>query len=204
MARRILVLFAHPALERSRVQRRLLDAPLSLPEVELRDLYELYPDLYIDVAAEQAALTRSDAVIFQHPLYWYSTPPIIRQWQDLVLEHGWAYGQGGTALVDKLTFHVVSSGGGAEAYGPEGYNRYTLGEFLRPFEQTARLCSLLWLPPYAVHGTHGLALEDLDRAVADYRALLEAVRDERLDLERARASEALHRDLNKLIRAEVA
>lgn len=196
---RILVLFAHPALERSRVHRRLLTAPLGVSGVHLRDLYELYPDLDIDVAAEQAVLTEHDVVVFQHPLYWYSAPPIVRQWQDLVLEHGWAYGRGGTALSGKLTFHVLSSGGSAEAYRPEGYNRYTIAELLRPFEQTARLCRMEWLPPYAVHGTHRMTEPALEAHVASYRRLLEALRDERLDLPAARTSTSLHEDLERLL-----
>jgi glutathione-regulated potassium-efflux system ancillary protein KefG len=199
---RILVLFAHPALERSRVQTRLLEAPRTVEGVSLRDLYELYPDFDVDVDAEQAALLEHDVVVFQHPLHWYSAPPLVKQWQDLVLEHGWAYGQGGDALRGKLTFHVLSAGGRASAYRPEGMNRFTLGELLRPFEQTAFLCGMRWLPPYAIYGTHGLSDEDIEPHVAGYRRLLEAVRGGRLDLERAAAAPGLH--VEGLVAEEVA
>ena len=67
---RILVLFAHPALEKSRVNRRLVQAVRDLDGVTLHDLYEAYPDLDIDVAREQELLTLHDVIVFQHPFYW--------------------------------------------------------------------------------------------------------------------------------------
>lgn len=200
--RSVLVLFAHPALEHSRVQRRLLEAPSGLAGVRVRDLYELYPDLDVDVGVEQSILGEHDAVLFQHPFYWYSAPPLVKQWQDLVLEHGWAYGHEGRALSGKLTFHVLSAGGGEEAYGPEGYNRFSVPELLRPFEQTAALCRMRWLPPYVVHGTHRLADDVLDRHVENYRRLLIAVRDRTLDEARAARSGGLQLDLDALIGEE--
>ena len=91
-SRRILVLFAHPALEKSRVNRRLMRGIDHMDGVTFHDLYEAYPRLDIDVAHEQTLLTEHDVVVFQHPMYWYSTPAILKEWQDLVLQHGWAYG----------------------------------------------------------------------------------------------------------------
>jgi glutathione-regulated potassium-efflux system ancillary protein KefG len=39
-----------------------------------------------------------------HLLYWYSTPAILKEWQDLVLEHVFAYGHEGTKLHGKIFF----------------------------------------------------------------------------------------------------
>lgn len=203
MSRPVLVLFAHPALENSRVQRQLIEVPRSCGEVTVRDLYELYPDLDIDIDAEQAALREHDVIIFQHPFYWYSAPPIVKQWQDLVLEHGWAYGRDGNALAGKLTFHVMSAGGGEEAYREDGSNHFPVPDLMRPFEQTARLCHMRWLPPYVVHGTHRIEDATIEAHVLQYRRLLVAVRDRRLDETRAADSRGLHRDLDALIGAEV-
>jgi len=88
----VLVLFAHPALEKSRVNRRLAAAVADLPGVTLHDLYEAYPDFDVDVKREQDLLVAHDVLVVQHPFYWYSTPALVKQWEDLVLEHGWAYG----------------------------------------------------------------------------------------------------------------
>jgi len=171
----VLVLFAHPALERSRVHRRLIEIPRALPGVTVRDLYQLYPDFEVDVAAEQEQLAAHDTIVMQHPLYWYSVPPLMRQWQDLVLTYGWAYGREGNALVGKRLMHALSAGGGEEAYRPEGQNRFALDTFLRPCEQTAVLCGMDWLPPWVIHGTHALSVEQITERAEGYRERLAAL-----------------------------
>lgn len=172
---RVLILFAHPALEHSRVHRRLLAEIRDSPDVTLHDLYEAYPRLDIDVEREQALLVDHDVVAFQHPFYWYSTPPILKQWQDLVLEHGWAYGSEGTALRGKTFLPIISTGGGEQAYCSAGYNRFSVRRLLAPIEQTAELCGMEFLPPFVVFGTHRLGDGDIAREAKRYRRLLEAL-----------------------------
>lgn len=168
----VLIQFAHPALEKSRVNRVLLDAAQGLPGVTVNDLYEAYPDFDVDVDREQELLLRHDFILLHHPFYWYSAPALVKQWEDLVLEHGWAYGREGTALRGKHLMNVVTTGGRAEAYQPEGHNRFTIRQFLAPFEQTARLCKMSYLPPFVVHGTHRLNEAGIEAAAERYRALL--------------------------------
>lgn len=178
-AQRVLVLFAHPAFHRSRVQRALLNAARTVVGVTVHDVYDAYPDFDIDVTREQALLASHDVIVWQHPFFWYSTPAIVKQWQDLVLTHGWAYGREGTALHGKQWMHAVSAGGGAAAYTPEGRNRHSVEQLLAPLAQTARLCGMTWLPPFVVHGTHVLTNEDLATHAQSYAALLTALRDGR-------------------------
>jgi len=177
---RILILFAHPALEKSRVHRRLLTrVPTG---VTLHDLYEAYPDFDVDVPREQALLLAHDVIILQHPFFWYSTPPLVKQWEDLVLEHGWAYGSRGTQLLGKWMINVLTAGGRAAAYHREGYNRFTVRELLAPIEQTARLCGMHYLPPYAIHGTHRLDEAGIEREADRYGAFLSALVEDEYDL----------------------
>lgn len=165
--RKVLILFAHPTLEKSRVNKALIKEVRKIPEVTFQDLYELYPDFYIDVPQEQKLLTEHDTIIMQHPLFWYNIPPLLKQWIDLVLEHGWAYGAGGNALKGKNLINVMTAGGGEQAYQVEGYNKYTIKQFLAPLERTAALCKMNYLPPFVVHGTHRLDAA----AIAGYSAL---------------------------------
>jgi glutathione-regulated potassium-efflux system ancillary protein KefG len=203
--RRILILFAHPVLERSRVNRRLLAAVRDLAGVTVHDLYEAYPTLYIDAKREQRLLVDHDVVVFQHPFYWYSTPAILKEWQDLVLEHGWAYGHGGTQLRGKITFNAITTGGPEAAYRRGGYNRFTIRELLAPWDQTAHLCGMRFLAPFAVHAAlRVVGDEDVAAARAAYRQLIEALRDERIDLERAASVENLAISLPSLLPREVA
>src|SRR5690606_24845556 len=108
---KVLILFAHPVLEKSRVQKTLIRKALELPNVSVRDLYELYPDFNINIHEEKRILAEHDVVIWQHPFYWYGAPAIIKQWIDLVLEYGWAYGPGGKALEGKRATNAITTGG---------------------------------------------------------------------------------------------
>jgi len=182
-ARRLLVLFAHPAVYKSRVNHLLLSYVRDLPGVTVNDLYDSYPRFFIDIKREQALLLEHDVVIFQHPFYWYSSPAILKQWQDLVLEYGFAYGKSGTRLHGKLFLTAISTGGPTSAYQRSGYNHFTIRELLAPFEQTARLCGMTYLPPFVVPGV--LWMEDESELAAyasAYRRALEALRDNTLDV----------------------
>ena len=197
--RRVLVLFAHPVLERSRVNRGLVDAIRGLDGVSVHDLYETYPTLAIDVGREQQLLVDHDVIVFQHPFYWYSTPAILKEWQDLVLEHGWAYGAGGTKLRGKITLNAITTGGPAQAYRREGYNRFTVKELLAPWDQTAHLCGMRFLAPFVVHAALKIVGDDITPNRDRYRRLIEALRDERLDLDRAEHAENLCEDLERVM-----
>jgi len=155
----IVVIAAHPALEHSRVARRLLQAVAPAAEagsghIDVRDLYALYPDYFVDVAAEQAALQAARLVVWLQPIHWYSMPPLLKLWLDEVFAFGWAYGPGGTALRGKDLWLVASTGGPETSYHPAGYNRYFFDAYLPPYEQTARLTGMRWLPPLVLHGAH--------------------------------------------------
>lgn len=180
---RVLILFAHPALEKSRVHRRLVSAVPRRADVTFHDLYEAYPRMDVDVSREQRLLMDHDTVVLQFPFYWYSTPPILKQWQDLVLEHGWAYGSQGTALRGKTMVCALSTGGRVEAYVPEGYIHLTVRQLLAPLEQTARLCGMRFLPPWVVYGTHRLNHAGIQRAAERYAVLLEGLVDDRIAAE---------------------
>ena len=174
---RILILFAHPAFERSRVQRSLIEAISQLDGITIHDLYELYPEFDIDIETEKQLLLQHPVIVWQHPLFWYSGPALLKQWLDLVLEHGWAYGKQGHALDGKKIFNAITSGGEMEAYRPEGLQRSTIKDFLLPFERTAQLCRMIYLPPFWVPGTHKLNPEQIRKYSDQYRNLIILIRD---------------------------
>jgi glutathione-regulated potassium-efflux system ancillary protein KefG len=175
--RRILILFAHPKYEHSDANKALISAVQDLNQIKIRDLYELYPDFNINIQEEQELLFEFDVIVWQHPLYWYSCPPLLKQWIDLVLEYGWAYGPGGNYLKGKHIFNAVTSGGSPELYSQEGKNRYTLEEYLRPFEQTAQLCGMQYLPHFQLGGTHKMSETDLAQKADEYRKRIIELRD---------------------------
>lgn len=170
--KQVLVLFAHPNLYKSRVNGAMLRAIQRMENVVINDLYETYPDFHIDVAREQDLLLKADTVVLHHPIYWYSCPPLMKQWLDDVLEVGFAYGPGGDKLRGKTLQLAVSAGGPDYAYAREGYHFYTIEELLRPFEQTARLCSMNFARPFVAHGANALSESEINAHAMKYRELL--------------------------------
>ncbi len=200
MSRSILIVFAHPALQKSRVGTVLASAASQVVGVHMHDLYEVYPDFDIDIKAEQALLEAHDTIVLQHPFYWYSVPSLLKEWFDLVLQHGWAYGTDGHRLEGKQCLTAITCGGGAEAYSSKGMNRYTVRELLSPVEQTVRLCGMNWLGPFVVHGTHTLSDTEIQQHAVDYRRVLEALRDDQFDQKQANRRATVNLDLQAVIK----
>lgn len=197
---RILILFAHPALQKSRVNIQLLEAIADLEGVTINDLYEEYPDLYINVPREQQLLLDHDIIVFQHPFFWYSSPAILKKWQDLVLEYGFAYGHEGKALWGKKFLSVISTGGTKEAYCREGDNYYTIRELLVPFEQTARLCGMEYLPPFVTHGAiKSFTQQQLERQAQNYRQILQALHHNQIHWANLSQLEYMNQDMSQVI-----
>ncbi|WP_299110124.1 NAD(P)H-dependent oxidoreductase [uncultured Winogradskyella sp.] len=171
--KKILILFSHPKFEKSRVNQALVNHIKDKEQVTIHDLYEEYPNFHIDVVKEKELLSQHDIIIWHHPFYWYSCPPLMKQWMDMVLEFNWAYGPEGNALQNKTCLNVITTGGSREVYCSEGYNSFTIRQFLRPFEQTAILCGMTYFPPFAVMGTHTLSDEDLNDYKNNYGKLID-------------------------------
>ena len=198
--RKVLVLLAHPALDRSEVNVELLRAAREVDGITVVDLYAEYPTFLIDIDREQQRLVEHDVVVFMFPLYWYSTPAILKEWQDLVLEYGFAYGAAGTALHGKTFLCAITAGGPEAAYRAEGFNHFTLRELLRPLEQTAILCGMRYLAPFALFGARTAVDEGrVGQHVSDWVLLLEAMRDGAVDLATAEALPRLNADLDSLV-----
>ena len=164
-----LILFSHPALETSRANRALVDAVRDVDGVTLNDLYEEYPDFHIDVAREKELMESHQRIVWQHPFYWYSTPALMKEWFDVVLQYGWAHGKNGTALRGKRVKSVITTGASQGAYSPDGHNRYEMAELLRPLEQTAVLCGMTWLDPLVFHKALHLDTDAMASAIETYR-----------------------------------
>lgn len=168
----ILILYAHPTPHHSRVNRRLAQAAAKMPNVKLHDLYELYPDFHIPVRREQALLLEADLIVFQHPVQWYSMPALLKQWVDSVFTPGWAYGPGGDALRGKDFWLVATLGGSERSYQAEGHNQRPFSAFLPPFQQTAELCGMRWLPPHLLFGAHQVNQQALAAYIDTYKKRL--------------------------------
>lgn len=178
---RILVLQAHPRISVSIAQKALSAAAASVAGVTSHDLYAAYPDFNIDVDREQQLLLEHDVIVLQHPFYWYSSPALVKEWQDIVLDYGWAYGPGGDRLHGKYLMSALTTGGSESVYHPQGRNRFDIEELLTPFNQTAFLCGMAYLKPFVVYEGRRLAGDILSGRAEAYRNLLDDLVHQRID-----------------------
>lgn len=169
----LVLVLAHPYPDRSRANRQLLDAVRDIPGLDLRSLYDLYPNFDIDADAEQAALERASVVIWQCPMYWYSVPGLLKHWFDKVLVRGWAYGAQGTKLHGKRCLWVTTTGGDEAAFGEHGMHGHDFTAFEPAIKQTAVFCGMRWEPPFVVNAAHRAAPAQLASRATAYRARLE-------------------------------
>jgi len=149
---KILVILAHPNLDQSRVNKTWINRLVQEENVTVNNLYANYPHFEIDVEKEQQLLVDHDRIVFQFPFYWYSTPALLKQWQDLVLTYGFAYGSQGNKLQGKEFMLAISIGGPAEAYQAGGSNQYSISELTRPLQATSNLSGMHFLPSFLFHG----------------------------------------------------
>jgi len=189
---KVIVYFAHPGHNYSHVNRYMAQAARKIDDISFVDLYADYPRFDINVDVEQQRLRNHDVILFQFPLFWYSTPSLLKEWQDIVLEHGFAYGAGGDKLAGKTMMLAVTAAGPEEAYTSGGYQHHPLRDFLRPLEQTARLCDMRFSTPYALYAAlKAPTTGEVEPHVDGYRRLLEAIRDDRYDWKAADSAEVL-------------
>lgn len=179
---KVLIIYAHPAAHKSRINSELIKSVKTLVGVTVNDIYENYPDFFINVKREQQLLIDNDIIVWHHPLYWYSCPALMKEWIDLVLEHGFAYGKSGKALYGKKVLNAVTTGGSADVYSETGRNHYTISQFLVPFHQTALLCGMNYLPPFVVHGAHMLNDNGINLYARKYKKAISSLRDGKIAL----------------------
>ena len=170
-----LILLFHPHFERSRASRALIDAASAVPGTEIVDMQALYPDGRIEADAEIARLIGAESIVLQFPVQWYSTPPLLKAWQDAVLTRMFyiAYEQEGAKLAGKPLLVAATAGNLREAYAPGGANLFPLRELLRPLEATANRCALRWEDPFLLYDAHKADDEALREAGAYYASRLQ-------------------------------
>ncbi|MXP67870.1 glutathione-regulated potassium-efflux system ancillary protein KefG [Pantoea sp. Aalb] len=147
---KVLLLYAHPESQDSIVNKLLLNSVMKFQHVTIHDLYAHYPDFFINIYHEQQQLRNHQIIVFQHPLYTYSCPSLLKEWLDRVLSRGFASGDD-NALKGKYWRSIITTGEPENAYDLDGFNNYPMKDILRPFELTAKMCRMRWINPMVIY-----------------------------------------------------
>lgn len=165
-----LIIVVHPNLDSgSRIHNTLTGELRKLGDaVTIHELYREYPDDRIDVEREQRLMQSHDKIILQFPMWWYSSPYLLKKWIDEVLTYSWAYGPGGDKLRGKKLGLAISTGGAASAFQAGGYNQFSISEMMKPFQATCSLIGMEFMPMFVIHGAMGMPDEQLEQSAASY------------------------------------
>jgi len=180
----ILIVLAHPDPKHSNANKQLLDTVSGMNNVVINDLYDKYPDFHINIKAEQKLLTAAKLVIFQFPIYWYNVPALLKQWQEVVLTRGFAFGKSDQErnLSGKPCLALVTTGHKKLSYQKDGYDQYSIEEFLRPMEQMAYHCKMKYHSPLVVYRAHRANDSELNQLGKEYsQRILDHTLEDTLD-----------------------
>ncbi|MBU1619316.1 MAG: NAD(P)H-dependent oxidoreductase [Gammaproteobacteria bacterium] len=143
----ISLLYAHPYAHHARLEQMMLNAVQHWPGLELRELYQLYPDFYINVALERKMLQSSAAIVLHYPMQCGLPPALLVQYLHKVFQYGWAYGtnDAGDAVMSLQgkSFWLVTH---AVASHHELDPCYQQSMFT-PLRQLALSCGMRWQQP---------------------------------------------------------
>ena len=160
--KKTLIILAHTNLEESRLNKALIEAIKDLSNVTINNLYSKYKTAEeIDVKKEQELLLSHDRIIFQFPLFWFSCPGLLKDWQDKVLEYGFAFGSNGYKLAGKEFKIAVTIGSPEYAYQSGAYVNISVNEILKPFEATANFTAMKYTPSFTIHRSLKISDEEL-------------------------------------------
>lgn len=164
-----LIVVGHPNLEKSRINKawtKTLLNELDSKNFKIHILSESVLDHNsFDLKKEQELIEQYDRIILQFPLYWYMVPGIMKEWMDTVWCEGWAYGENGNKMENKLIELAVSCGAPKSVFD----STVSLETYLNFLHGTAGFVNAKSGKIFAIYGTEGvLTDEELQENCKDY------------------------------------
>lgn len=175
---RTLIIVTHPDIENSIINKRWIEELSKHPkEYTIHELYKEYPDSNIDVKREQKLVESHQNLVFQFPIFNFSSPSLLKKWIDDVLIYGWSYGKnGGDKLQNRKIALAVSAGIREKDYRADGKYHYTLEQILVPFKMLFKFyCHGDYYDFFSFYGSEKIpgesyfsTKEEIEKSASDY------------------------------------
>lgn len=172
--KKTLLIVSHPNMANSKFNKALVQEVEGLENLTIRHLEGIYgSDIKaFDVQKEQELLLGHDRIVFQFPWYWYSTPAMLKAYQDEVFTYGFAYGSTGDKLNGKEFKVAITIGGAEYAYQAGGWNNFSINELLTPLRQTANLTGMKFTRGFFLYGVGAMSEDELKQKAKEYKEVL--------------------------------
>lgn len=116
--------------------------------------------LTADITTEIEKIRWADHVILQFPLWWFSTPAILKGWLDRVLVKGFAYDTGKVfndgLLAGKTASLIVTTQSPESAYQTDGAHHATIDTFLHHIHHTMRFTGIQTFSPFVIYSAYDI------------------------------------------------
>jgi putative NADPH-quinone reductase len=152
-------------------------------EIEINQYFLAQQDAYknktlsVDISSELTKISWANHIIFQFPLWWFSTPAILKGWFDRILIKGFAYDAGKIfndgLLKGKTASLIVTTQSPESAYQKEGLHQATIDTFLHHIHHTLRFVGIKTLAPFIVYAAFNLDAEQKEQIVKNYHTYLD-------------------------------
>ncbi|GLB46502.1 NAD(P)H dehydrogenase [Philodulcilactobacillus myokoensis] len=164
-----LVIISHPDIKTSTTQAFLRDAQKNLKQVTWHPLDVLYSNYQIQIEKEQQLLTQFDRIIFQFPMYWYSSPALLKKWEDDVLTRNFVYLSEQASLKGKELGIVTSLGMPLREYQRGGVENFSISEMLIPYQALAKRAGMKFLKPFVISQFAYMTNQKRAKCLIDYQ-----------------------------------
>ena len=146
----ILVISGHPDINNSAANKTIIDVLEKENNIRISKLMSTYSDYQIDANKEINNLLDADVIVLQFPFHWYGVPAILKMWIDSITTP-LVYGPNKGGLKDKTFLLSTTTGGPSESYQSDGYNKFTMKEFLLPLLKLGDSLEMNVLKPLVLH-----------------------------------------------------
>lgn len=133
-----------------------------------------------DILSEMKKLHEADMVIFHFPLWWGSSPAIMKGWFDRVLAMGFAWD--GEHIFDKgymrgkRAMAVVTVGEPASYYQADGLQKTNVRALLQPIlHSTLAFCGFDVIEPHIIHGVTTAQSDEIQKEVTLFQERMEKI-----------------------------
>lgn len=193
-----LLIISHPDYQQSMGQQFLKESIKDESSITVHHLDSVYPNGNFSVGEEIKLLKKHDRIIFQFPLYWYSSPSLLKEWQDQVLSN-----INDKSLKNKEFGIVLSVGTSDKEYRPGGKIELTMEQILAPFQALAKYFEIQYLPHFPINQFAYMTEEKKAKLLIDYQYYLTGPSDTSLAARTswflAKLSESKHSMSNDIV-----
>ncbi|TPR14752.1 NAD(P)H-dependent oxidoreductase [Apilactobacillus timberlakei] len=167
-----LVIVSHPEYDNSMTESFLQQCQNDIDEVDWLVLDHLTNNYEFDIDKEQNRLIKYDRILLQFPMYWYSSPALLKKYEDDIFTRSFTYANEDGKLKGKELGIITTLGEPLKNYTVGGSEGFSINEILKPYQALAFKSGMKFIKPFAVDQFAYMTDDEKGKLLVDYRNYL--------------------------------